>query len=92
MDAIEKAHLEKEFTSMLLRTGTYPAYWNLANNYLTADKDYIPLEPSERASKLASLRGDDPKQWISQVFTEGLDIPPTLYQANILWLKHLGGN
>lgn len=89
MDNLIRPQLEKEFTSMLMTTGTYDSYWNLAHNYFLTDKCYNLLPQEQRSEKLAKLRSGHPKEWITQVFTEGLDIPPQLYQVNIMWLKRL---
>lgn len=81
--------LEKEFTSMLVHTDLLMAYGNLASNYLKYDSQCQLIPMSDRKEKLKELRNSEPKEWITKIFTEGLDIPPLLYKANILWLKHL---
>ncbi len=81
--------LEEEFTSMLIHTGTQLAYSNLAKAYFIADSNNVILSKVDRGYKVLNLRKSEPKEWITKIFTEGLDIPPKLYQVNTLWLKHL---
>lgn len=84
-----RKQLEQEFTSMLVRTGNSLAYGRLALNYFKFDKDYAPLTEEQSLVKVEELRNGDPREWITKIFTEGLDIPPKLYQVNVLWLQHL---
>ena len=84
-----RAQLEKEFTSMLYQTDTHLAYHNLTDHYIRTAKDNFPLSEEESKAKLKDIREGDPKEWVSKVFSEGLDTPPKLYQISTLWLKHL---
>lgn len=74
---------------MLYHTGTNRAYYNLSLAYFMVDKDNNTLSIADRDMKLNNLRKSGPSEWITKIFTEGLDIPPQLYQVNTLWLKHL---
>lgn len=82
--------LERQFTSMLVRTDTLQAYANLCGHYIRCDADFKMLSEEDQQKKLESIRDGDPKEWITKIFTEGLDIPPLLYRINTLWLRRLG--
>lgn len=86
---MDRARLEREFTSMLVNTNTHRAYHNLVGNYITTTSDCQLLSWGECAAKLEALRESDPKEWISKIFTEGLQITSELDQVNAIWLKHL---
>lgn len=86
---MNREDLRKQFSSMLIRTDTLNAWLNLGRNYLMTDKDYVMLAKKDRNAKLKELKEGNPREWISKIFTEGLDIPERLYKVNILWLKHL---
>lgn len=81
--------LEFEFTNMLKNTGTLRAWEKLGYTYFNFDEDYKLLNVIEAETKISTLRLGDPKEWISKLFTEGLQMPKELYQVNVLWLQHL---
>ncbi len=84
-----REELEQQFTSMLVRTENHRAYHNLGYNYFTTDENCQLVGSEIAKKKCLDLQQGDPKEWITKIFTEGLDIPPELYKVNILWLKHL---
>lgn len=86
---MDRAALERQFTSMLVHLGIYRAYINFTKLYLTTDKDYIIVKPTEQSNKLYQLRLGEPRLWISSIFSEGLDITPAFAKADNLWKKHL---
>lgn len=86
---ISRKKLEEQFTSMLTRTDTHRAYWNLCRAYFTTSKEPVKMTQGKMELKLAQLRAGDPREWISKVFSEGMIMPSELYKINIVWLRHL---
>ena len=86
---LHRPGLEREFTSLLIKTGNNLAYIKLTANYFDTDKNCQRVSSGECTKKFEGLRYGDPRKWITGIFTEGLTMPYSLHKPNRLWLEHL---
>lgn len=84
-----RERLEIEFTSMLKLSDADLAYGKLLWNYVLHTPGYTLLSHKDMTAKLDALRYGNPREWITKIFTEGLQITPQLARLNALWLQHL---
>lgn len=89
---MNRTELEKRFTAMLVNLDQYRAYSNLTLHYLMHSKDFKLRTEDEAQKVLKELKEGNPREWISKVFTEGLDMPPGLYHASCRWQAFLEVN
>ncbi len=73
-----------------MRVGADSTYYNLTAHYLRFDTNTrLPINSADRLKKLESLQYGDPRIWITEVFSEGLEMPPLLAVADELWQAKL---
>lgn len=84
-----KEILEKQFTILLMKTDNIMRYVKLMNHYCSFENGDKPLNNRKQMGKLHEVQNGDPREWISKIFTEGLEMPHQLEYANNLWLRHL---
>lgn len=86
---MNKEMLEKQFTILLMKTDNLMRYSKLMQHYVSFENGDKPINNRKQLGKLHNVQNGDPREWISKIFTEGLEIPPQLEYANNLWLHHL---
>lgn len=87
---LTRVKLEKMFTYMLMRVGADQAYFNLTAHYLRFDTNTrLPINSADRQRKIEAIKHGDPRKWITEVFSEGLEMPPLLGMANSMWQAKL---
>lgn len=87
---MNQRELERQFTSLLVNTKTQQAYIKLTSRYLLEDGKTGKLIPEVIGlKKLEDLQNGNPREWISKVFSEWLDIPYRLASVDIMWQRQL---